>query len=704
MNWLLNRKLSTQILLVIGLVNFLSILVVMVVSGYSAMTEILKSTYEKQEQMGWRNANYISAEMNKPVQAMTLAGSIVSRVLGDGQIGAIDGIIVDATSKLTGVKSVHVYWDDLAQSIGLENSSLILNNGLATPGTLDERFAGTVQKVAATAREERRDVLSEPVVYNTEKKESPTFNPDKPEGEGNARHYDRKWLTAFVAIPIMDANKSDMYGVFVVEVDLDSYTQLMMEVDLPPQSFASLISYQGVIVAQNLETSIGSPLTQITEQLGTITDNIQANEFGSSEATVTISGTDVLLVSYTVPFQVGSATERWGMVTTIPDIIVRIGAVTILKVASLAGLGMLVIAVVLAIATGRSLAKPVVRLTDIMNSITGGDLSVTVPKMAEGNEIGQMGQSVSVFLENAQNLKAMESEQKESAFRAEQEKKAMIDTMANNLETNMNASIQGLVSSAQTFMAAGQTMDDSLGKVTSYTQDVSMGSGETSTSIQTVAAACQELSSSINEISGQVNDSARRAGDASTSARQSSELVGRLEKAADQIGNVVALINEIAEQTNLLALNATIEAARAGDAGKGFAVVAGEVKNLASQTARATEEISDQIRHIQTEAASTVSAINQIAVQVDEISNVSTSIAAAVEEQSAATDEISRNVTFASEGAQNINSKMISVSEANMDANDAASKVRVSTDKVVAQTEELRNSLYAFLDDLRKDQ
>ncbi len=213
-------------------------------------------------------------------------------------------------------------------------------------------------------------------------------------------------------------------------------------------------------------------------------------------------------------------------------------------------------------------------------------------------------------------------------------------------------------------------------------------SEQTNSQAATVAASSEELSASIREISEQVGTASRTASQTDKSASAAGEAVLELEGMAGKIGEVVSLINDIAEQTNLLALNATIEAARAGDAGKGFAVVASEVKNLANQTARATEEITGQVTEIQNATSGTVQNISSIAAQVTEISGVTTSIAGAVEEQSAATQEVSRNVDM--------------VSEASRESGDVAGQVLIAAKELSEQSEAMKVHVERFLVQVRE--
>jgi len=230
---------------------------------------------------------------------------------------------------------------------------------------------------------------------------------------------------------------------------------------------------------------------------------------------------------------------------------------------------------------------------------------------------------------------------------------------------------------------------------------VNSASNDASSNVQAVAAATNEMTTSIAEISRQVQTSSRIATEAVRQADRTNANVGELSLAASRIGDVVKLITAIAEQTNLLALNATIEAARAGEAGRGFAVVASEVKSLASQTAKATDEISSHIAGMQGATAESVAAIKEIGATIGKISSISTSIASAVEEQGAATQEISRNVQQAAEGTHQVSSNITDVQRGASETGSASSQVLSAAQMLSGDSNRLKLEVGKFLDTVR---
>ena len=258
--------------------------------------------------------------------------------------------------------------------------------------------------------------------------------------------------------------------------------------------------------------------------------------------------------------------------------------------------------------------------------------------------------------------------------------------------------VVGSVSTAATEMQdAARSMTAIAEQTSERTTAVAAASEQASANVQTVAVASDELTNSISEIGRQAALSTRIAGQAVEEARKTDEKVQGLASAAQRIGDVVTLINDIAAQTNLLALNATIEAARAGEAGKGFAVVASEVKGLANQTARATEEIADQVKAMQTATAESVDAIGGIENVINEMNEIAGAIAAAVEEQNAATQEIARNVQEAAHGTEDVSSNIASVAQAASETGAAASQIRGSAGLLADQADILKREMDTFL-------
>jgi methyl-accepting chemotaxis protein len=349
----------------------------------------------------------------------------------------------------------------------------------------------------------------------------------------------------------------------------------------------------------------------------------------------------------------------------------------------------------------RSITLPLRGIIDVMRQLTSGNLAVAVDGADRRDEVGEVAQAVVIFKDGLMEAHRLRAEQETEKARIEDERRSAMRDLADRFESTVGQVLQEVTSSAAQLEATAQSMSATAEETSRQSTAVSSASEETTQNVQTVAAATEELTASIHEISTQVAESTRIVGAAVIQANDTNDKVRGLAEAAEKIGDVVRLINDIAAQTNLLALNATIEAARAGEAGKGFAVVASEVKALATQTARATDEIAGQIRAIQEATEGSAQAIQGITVTINRVNEISTAIASAVEEQGAATQEISRNVQQAAQGTTEVSSNITNVTEAAQQTGAAATQVLGSAGMLSRNGTLLRSQVDSFLKEVR---
>ncbi len=360
----------------------------------------------------------------------------------------------------------------------------------------------------------------------------------------------------------------------------------------------------------------------------------------------------------------------------------------------------LALGVLLALAISRGIARPVRAMTAAMGRLAEGDSRVEVPGLGRGDELGEMAGAVQIFKENAIERQRLEAEAAEEL--AEKEARAArMESLIGEFDRSVGESLAVVTSAADELDATARHVSQLADAANRQLSDAAAAAGQTSGSVQTVAATTEELSASTQEISRQASESTDIARQAVAQAEQTDETVRGLAAAAEKIGAVVGLISDIAEQTNLLALNATIEAARAGEAGKGFAVVASEVKSLATQTAKATEEIASQVAGMQQATGSAVEAIGSISETIKRIDAIAATIASAVEQQTAATGEITQSAQQAAGGTQSVADSVGQVTEATAQTGTASAQVLSAAGGLSEQASDLKRRVESFLAGIR---
>ncbi|WP_245593548.1 methyl-accepting chemotaxis protein [Azospirillum halopraeferens] len=403
-----------------------------------------------------------------------------------------------------------------------------------------------------------------------------------------------------------------------------------------------------------------------------------------------------------LPVTVGGTGTPWSILVTLP--VDRIEAPKIeLRNAILAGSAVL-LAVLLAalwVASRVVAGNPLHRTIATVRALTGGDHGVTVTDRDRADEIGAINQALQLFKENALQIAAMEERRRQEEREAVEERQRALNRLADGFESTVGEVVRDVTAQSELMRANAQDLSAIATEADRQAVAVAAASEEASTNVRTVAAATEELAQSIAEINERIARSSQMASVAVADADRTNATVEGLAAAAQKIGDVVNLIRGIAGQTNLLALNATIEAARAGEAGKGFAIVAGEVKSLANQTARATEDIAAQVAAIQEVSTNAVDAIRGIGRSIVAISETVTMIAASAEQQGATTHEISRNVQQAAVGTEEVSANIAGVTRAAGETGTMASRSLTAADDLSRQSDRLRREVEHFVATIR---
>jgi methyl-accepting chemotaxis protein len=356
---------------------------------------------------------------------------------------------------------------------------------------------------------------------------------------------------------------------------------------------------------------------------------------------------------------------------------------------------------VISVFVGNRIAGPILKITSAMRRLADGETDTEVPEQGRRDEVGQMSEALGIFRDNSREMARLQAVEEENRRKADEQRKEMMRQIADQIDTSVQSVVNEVQRATVSLKASAQSMVETAGETTNQSASVASSAQQANANVENVSEAAQRLAGSIEDINRQVQDSARMASEAVSEAEKTDQTVKGLSTASEKIGDVISLINDIAEQTNLLALNATIEAARAGDAGKGFAVVANEVKNLASQTGKATEEIAGEINGIKSATAEAVSAIQSIGKRIREVNDTLDHVAAAVSSQGEATADISRNGSEAASGTSDVSREIENVQTAASRTGEVSNEVLSTSDHLAQEFDQLKQTVQGLIQQMR---
>jgi methyl-accepting chemotaxis protein len=454
---------------------------------------------------------------------------------------------------------------------------------------------------------------------------------------------------------------------------------------------AHTLSAEKAILDQISELS--SVMTQYLDSMKKALDaNDRAADISVTRSMPERAQTDVLLAK-AVAATAGHAEQR------------RVEAAAQMMSAGHVDLGIGIVVVVMLIGSAVfsvfDIARPIAKIGAVLLELANGNKTVEIPYARRGDEVGDNARAAKTFKDNLLRIEKMEAEQTEAEIRAAAGRKADMHKLADEFQAAVGNIVQAVSAASAELELAASTLTQTAETTQTLSNTVAAASEEASANVNSVATASEQLAGSVDEIARQVQASSKIAGEAVQQALATDARIAELSQAAARIGDVVKLITGVAEQTNLLALNATIEAARAGEAGKGFAVVAHEVKALAAQTAKATDEISTQIAGMQTATRDSVNAIKEISGTISRISEIASAIAAAVVEQGATTQEISRNVQQAALGTAEVANNITDVNRGASETGTASSLVLRSAQSLSGESNRLKREVEKFLTTVR---
>ncbi|GGF51381.1 methyl-accepting chemotaxis protein [Terasakiella brassicae] len=499
-------------------------------------------------------------------------------------------------------------------------------------------------------------------------------------------------LIVTTAYPIEKDGKT--LGVVGGDIDITDLGDLIRSVDLGGMGYAFLANDKGTVLIHPDVKNTLKPMTEVfpenTPQIQEGNDHILDSDHKELYLFKKVTGLP------SVNWYLGFAIDRDKAFAALSSFRKTAIIMTLIAVGAIIGL--------MGILVRTWVSRPILKMAGAMSELANRNLDISIPQSSFKDELSEMSEALGVFKENAKKMEELSRENEQASARMAEERRRTLNDMADSFESKVLSIVENVAKSSEQTQDVARRVQESAEESSQRANVVTNAAEETTQSVQTVAAATEQLSAAIREIGGQVTQSIEIARQAVEDVENTNLTITELAGAADKIGEVVNLIQNIAGQTNLLALNATIEAARAGEAGKGFAVVASEVKNLATQTDRATGDIQSQVSGIQTSSTNSVSAITAISQIMGQISEYASAIAAAVEQQGAATQEISDSVQRAASGTQEVSSNVTAVSEASNALREEANSLLTASNEMLSLSNLLKTEVVDFLSTVRQNE